>query len=161
MSFLISLSKQMVWCLTPSLWSNADDFTAWFLWHLHQAPCFTVENALTGHLLTPAGRVAHKGRHLPELPWTLELLCDGTLGYSLLEQVASLELDDIGCAQSWQRQSLPLNVTRSPGGNGRLGKERHGPLGYSHGSIPSACCPLWQIYFLEEQQSKCPKSWHN
>lgn len=44
---------------------------------------------------------------------------DGNL---LLEADSSLGLEDIGWAHIWQRQSLPLKVTRSPGGNGRLEK---------------------------------------
>lgn len=88
-----------------------------------------------GLLLTPATRVSQKGRYLPKLPLRNEgIHVNMWLGHLLPEQEASLGLEDIGCAQSWQRQSLPLNVTRSPGGNGRL--ERHCPEGYCGNFIP-------------------------
>lgn len=84
-----------------------------------------------------ANRGSQKGRGLPEgATWELqEDSCQRIMGHLLLEQVASLGLEDIGWAQSWQRQSLPLNVTRSPGGNGRLETERYTPPDYSSNFI--------------------------
>jgi hypothetical protein len=55
-------------------------------------------------------------------------------------------------------------VTRSPGGNGRLEKKDIAneviPAISFLFLTPSACCPLVQVYFLEEHQAKCMKCSH-
>lgn len=57
---------------------------------------------------------------------------DKIMDYLLLELDSSFGLDDIGWAHIWQRLSLPLKVTRSPGGKGRLENKRILIQGYLH-----------------------------